>query len=511
MNNKKAITLLLLATMILALVPVIPVSAALDNVLVDGSYTQLVYDQEVSINGSGVTPGSTIELYWDYVQPWDGEAGKIGSASGKPSGLWEIEFDVPEAIAGDHFLWVKDVSTGETIIIDTDQAGDAFTMLPSLELSNDNGLAGEPITVYGYGFNATSDISYILFGNTTLWQNFTTGLPDSDDLGTWEDSVEIPDDWFYSAVTEDYNFTAGDEWGNTAAEVAFTIGASITLDKEEGPTGTVVKITGEGFENVDLDQGDVTFNGTACYIKDAPVTVSGGEFTMSIVIPSDDIWVDEDEITVTDGTNSPTADFEVTGLPDLEADPEFQVQGGRFTVYGTNYSRISGEDVTFYLNGTELGTVETEADGTFEANLRVPAVTSGVYVLYGEMGGDFNINASINYRVGIMLVILSEESAACGELITVTATGFTADGHWNMTIGGERPDPVTESEDCDSEGSLSQEITIPTLPVGVHTVSVYDIEAEIAVETEFEVTHTTALYADPYEVPVVLDVTLSGE
>jgi len=117
----------------------------------------------------------------------------------------------------------------------------------------------------------------------------------------------------------------------------------------------------------------------------------------------------------------------------------------------------------------------------------------------------------MNYRVGIMLVILSEESGPSGSVITVTATGFTEDGHWNMTIGGERPDPVTASEDCDEDGSLSQEITIPTLPVGVHTVSVYDIEAEIAVETEFEVTKTTTMKADPYEVPVGLEVTLTGE
>jgi hypothetical protein len=162
------------------------------------------------------------------------------------------------------------------------------------------------------------------------------------------------------------------------------------------------------------------------------------------------------------------------------------------------------------LNGTELGTVDTESDGTFEVELRVPAVTSGVYELWGEMDS-YNINSSIPYRVGIMLVILSEESGASGSIITVTATGFTADGTWNMTIGGETPDPTDESNDCDAEGSLSQEITIPTLPVGVHTVSVYDIEAEIAVETEFEVTHTTVMEADPYEVPVGLKVTLTGE
>jgi hypothetical protein len=513
MNNKKAITLLILATMLLALVPVVPVLADISPDQMTGTDADLVYDQEVTITGTGVTPGSTIELYWDYVQAWDGEAGKIGADKGLPSGAWEIEFDVPAATVGDHYLWVKDLSTGETVIVTTDNTDDAFMMYPSLELSNENGLQDELITINGYGFNSSSDIEFILFWNWTgpgsdAEYNLTTGLPETDDLGSWEEDYRVPDDqnswdWSYGL----YNITSSDEWGNVALFENFTIGASIELDKDEGPTGTVVKITGKGFDNVNIDQGDVLFNGTECYIKDAPVTVSGGEFTLSCVIPSNGIYVDSEEIVV-NGTAS--AEFEVLGLPEIEADPEFQVQGGRFTVTGTNFTQMAGEDVTFYLNGTELGTEETDADGTFEADLRVPAVTSGVYVLWGEMA-DFEMNASINYRVGIMLVILSEESGPSGGLITVTATGFTEDGHWNMTVGGETPDPVTEEEDCDEDGSLSQEITIPTLPVGVHIVSVYDIEAEIAVETEFEVTDTTVMTADPYEVPVGLDVTLTGE
>jgi hypothetical protein len=512
MNSKKAITILVLATMLLALVPIVPVHAALTtDSLAD---YDVVYDEEVTVTGSGVTPGATIELYWDYVQPWDGEAGKIGSDKGLPSGDFEIEFDVPEAVVGKHYLWIKDVSTGETVKVETDAGvNNELVMHPSIDVSNDNGLQDELITIYGYGFNSSSDVEYIAFWNWTggaidSRYNTTSGLPETDDLGSWEEDYRIPDDqnstdWSYGL----YNISSGDEWANSAIFYNFTIGASITLDKDEGPTGTVVKVSGKGFNNTDIAQGDVTYNGTECYIKDAPISVSGGEFTLSCVIPSNGIYVDTAELLV-NGTAG--ADFEVTGLPEIEADPEFQVQGGRFTVTGTNFTMMSGEDVTFYLNGTELGTEETKADGTFEADLRVPAVTSGVYVLWGEMA-DFEINASMNYRVGIMLVILSEESGPSGAVITVTATGFTEDGHWNMTVGGEVPDPTTESEQCDSDGSLSQEITIPTLPVGVHTVSVYDIEAEIAVETEFEVTHTTVMTADPYEVPVGLDVTLSGE
>ena len=53
MNSKKAITILVLATMLLALVPVVPVHAALATDTVLAADADLVYDQEVTITASG--------------------------------------------------------------------------------------------------------------------------------------------------------------------------------------------------------------------------------------------------------------------------------------------------------------------------------------------------------------------------------------------------------------------------------------------------------------------------
>jgi hypothetical protein len=69
MNSKKAITLLVLATLLLTILPIVPVKAI--AVTSTSSY-DVVYDDTITVLGTGVTAGATVEVYWDAVQPWDG-------------------------------------------------------------------------------------------------------------------------------------------------------------------------------------------------------------------------------------------------------------------------------------------------------------------------------------------------------------------------------------------------------------------------------------------------------
>jgi len=498
MNSKKAITILVLATLLFNLLPISFVSAALTPVDQSGI---VYYDDEVTVTGTGVTPGSKVEIYWDFVQAWNGSAGKVATGTGKPNGAFSVDFDVPEAKGGYHYIWVKDVSTGAI------EPSGYVDVEPSIDLSAEYGLAGDDITVTGYGFNASIDVDKIMFGNATQATSKTTGLGETDEYGTWDATFEIPD-WDYDDY--DVNASANGFW---AMNVTFRIGASIAINKDEGPSGTQVRITGRGFlSGVDLTSAEVTFNGTEMYVKDEPVTTDGdGDFVLDAFIPSTGGNIlDEYDIVVDDGTNAPTIGFEITGLPDIEATPGFQVQGGSFSLSGLNYTLWADQVVEVWLNDTKLGEVKTKADGTWSKNFKVPAVPSGVYPLFAQME-DFNINSTINFRVGLMLVILSEESGPSGQKISLTANGFTEDGTWNMTIGGKSVNEVGESKNVKGDGSIVQIITVPTLPVGVHTVSVLDIDEDIVVETTYEVTKTTVMEADPFEVPLGFNVTLSGE
>jgi hypothetical protein len=48
------------------------------------------------------------------VKAWDGEKGLLNSTETNADGSFEVDFDVPEAVNGDHYVWVKDTGTGET-------------------------------------------------------------------------------------------------------------------------------------------------------------------------------------------------------------------------------------------------------------------------------------------------------------------------------------------------------------------------------------------------------------
>ena len=366
MNSKKAITLLVLATLLMSILPTMSVSAALTPVPLAGT---VYYDDEVTVTGTGVTPGAALEIYWDYVQPWNGSAGKVAAGTGAPSGAFDVDFDVPAGKGGDHFVWVKDVTTGAI-----EPAG-YVNVEPSLDLSTSYGLPGDDITVTGYGFNASEDVTVLNFGNLTgLFTSKVSGLGETDDFGTWDTVFEIPA-WGYG----NYEFNATVN-AITCKNETFRIGASIALNKEEGPAGTMVRITGRGFWPLaDLTSAEVMYNSTAMYVKDETVTTDGdGDFVMDVFVPASGDILDEYQIVVNGtGPYSAAADFEILGVPGIEADPTFQVQGGSFTLTGENYSRWADQSVDVWLNDTKLGTAKTKADGTWTKSFKVPAVTSG--------------------------------------------------------------------------------------------------------------------------------------
>jgi len=522
MNSKKAITLLVLATLILSMLPVIPSQAALGTVNIDSDTGS--YGDDLEVSGAGVTAGATVDIYWDLVQAWDPATGqgKIASAKAFPNGTFKKTIEVPEAVFGKHYVWVKDTNTAESKQATQVNGTDWYKVTPTLVMDPESGLPGDTITVDGYGYGADEDILDLWFANNTIQYSrpMTPATPSTDDLGSWTATWKVP-----SVDKVDYQVNATDGT-HVSANQTFTVGASISLSKVEGPTGTVVKISGRGFDvGAKLDKTNVTITdgvfSIQCYVLDAPVTVDGqGKFTLQCVIPYNDttnaIDIDDDyEIQVEDGPgagvggNKPKAEFDVTGAPGITVTPQYQVQGGTITVAGENYTMVSGKKVLLYLDQTKIGEATTTSSGTFSKTVTVPAVASGTYRLYAEMA-DYNLNGTKKFRVGMMIVILSPDSGATGEQVTLTATGFTADGTYNVTIGGESINEVGASDTVGSDGTISVVLTVPTLPVGVHTVEVLDIDEDITVTTEFEVTDTATITLDPSTVPNEFMVIIDG-
>jgi hypothetical protein len=543
MNSKKAITLLVLTTLLLTLIPIIPVQALeipadggvwteddvtdpsfdpADKVTWPETYTG-VYGDTLAIIGEGVTAGKTVNVYWDSVDSWDGESGLLNGTEAKSSGRFELWFDIPEAVFGEHYLWLQDTNTGDTIVVST-----PISVEPYIDVDPSSGLEGDDITLMGYGYDPDEDITITWNGPIAISPN-----AESNDLGSWTTSFDLP------AVDYDidYEITGEDEADpnvrvNDPTVSLIKRSASITLDTDVGESGTVVRVTGRGFTSNGVITDIIIENGAAIPFS-VPVNwedpddddiSSLGRFTTDIIIPSV-VDVDDDYvIIVTDnGGRTAEADFEVTGLPEISADPEYGVQGSTVAVQGYNWTKISDEEVTLYLrpenwpvdSDIEVETFETDRNGEIEGTFKIPAVASGKYELYAEMDPlDWTLYTDeddlSSFKVGLMIVIISPEDGPTGEVVSLTASGWENGGAYNFNISGNGELIEVDDGFADGSGQISVDFTVPQLPVGVYSIDVKDEANDITVSTEFEVTDVPIVELSPMMAPSGYNVTIEG-
>jgi hypothetical protein len=531
MNSKKAITLLVLTTLILTLVPLTTTQAiAITGVYdeVDGAPGVLtstgVYGDTLIIVGDDVTAGKNVRVYWDAVDDWNGESGLLNSTKAKSSGAYELWFDIPEAVNGDHYLWLEDAQTGDTLVYGTPITVDAY-----VEADPDAGLDGDTITLTGYGYDDEVDIDTITISNVTAIPvpiidadlSTSPGTPETDELGSWTATFKVPDfDDGYEYA--DYEITATDENANSAI-ADFTIGPALTLDMDEGTVGMIIEASGRGFANggtIDfLYIEDSDLNQWTIYEADDDYDISStGKFNKELVIPSVDAVDDDYEIVIEDSDgNIGRVDFEVTGHPGIETDPEYAVQGSTVAVMGYNFTHIDDEEVVLYMvpitgvypgDAVEVDTLETDNDGELSGTFKVPAVASDTYEIYAiqDDWGINNMEDLNSFKVGLMIVILSPDDGPTGEVISVTASGFEANGAFEFNIS----DIEIMSGTVDGDGSISETFVCPILEPGTYMVSVLDGDNDITVTAEFEVTDRAFVETTPTVAPNEYNVTIEG-
>jgi hypothetical protein len=495
---KRKLSVLVIAALILNMIPV-PVNAALSitnvtdqnmNPISSGVYGDLVY-----VFGDGVISGLDVNLYWDIVTAWDGEQGLLNSSIGQPSGAFEIWFEVPEAVKGSHYLWIRDSDTPSH----TDGPV-LFTVNPSMTVTPRSGIKNDPVTINGYGFGDEVDVDPIEFDGSPLTTN--PSVPVTDGVGSWEATFNVPD------ITDaDYDITAEDEDANTAS-VSFKVGPAMTLDLAEGSVGTVVEITGRGFTSSGTVTS-VTLDDIVCKVLDTgDMNInSNGAFTLEFVIPSVGTADKEYILEVTDsGAKSADMDFLVTNITTIELELQFGGPGSRIGITGHNFAAISGLSVVIKFDGTTIETLYTNSNGDISGTIMIPAKSYGNYQVEAEQG-IYNIQVSEGFRVGAILTILAPITGPTGTRVTLTGIGFTPSGKWDAYFGGVS---IFEDEDVSGDTTLSGFFYIPTVESGEHTLTVVDLDADIEVEAAFTVTESTSLSFDPESGPVGFNVSVEG-
>jgi hypothetical protein len=240
MNSKKLITLLVLTTMLIGLVPVVPVRGAiLDTTDMDVENDDKPAWDSVDVGSVGadvprgekghdiyifgpddsVASGFEVMIYWDKIQDWDGEQGHLNTTDVDSDGGFEIWFDVPEAEAGNHYVWIT-ATDQET------KVSFKFEVVPDCDLESSSGLNGDRVYVDFWGFDNNEDIGILFVADVAGdpphqddWNTIPKG-PETLDTGDGEETEF--DDTVNEGMIKPGTFviTLLDDYGNPGGDLA---------------------------------------------------------------------------------------------------------------------------------------------------------------------------------------------------------------------------------------------------------------------------------------------------
>jgi hypothetical protein len=248
----------------------------------------------------------------------------------------------------------------------------------------------------------------------------------------------------------------------------FTVLPYVNIDPEEGPVGTVVTFSGNGFAASQDIQ--VSFLGTASTAKANAV----GSWTLNYTIPATPASGYTFEVEFKEGTlwyDLVGKHFEVT--PKITAPSSGNV-GQTIQVEGTGFaSNEQNIKVIFRRQGTTVdvgGQDKISADnkGSWQAAVVVPAVQGGNYVIDASgpstSAGDVP-EKSFTLGAGILV---DPSSAYVGDTITVKGGGFApGETGIRVTLDGQVASTLTAR----TNGTWESSFVLPASAYGSHTVS----------------------------------------
>ena len=565
--SKRAISILVIATFMMSIFAVIPVKAAV--IAIDAGFPgdgdPYEFGETVIVTGTGVTSGALVNLYWDYVTL----AGQMNSTLGDPSGSFEVWLDVPEAAVGDHYVWVKDVGNnnvdsrritvtplvelspssglkGDDLDVDGHGFGEETVVgiqidpwtrtaeavgtgtgtqtvfnldyFPVVAASETIYLGGAPQVDDGSVYtlvDATGVITFVAApaGAVVITADYDRAAViieastsfETDEFGWFTKAYDIPD---FPYGTYDITATDDDAPVNTYT-ATLTIGASITVSPDEGPTGTVVTVEGRGWTNTETITFREETSLMAIEVVDGDVITvgSGGTFSADVVIP--ELGTEDDYDIEAVGTLTPADSsdgFELNGLPEIVVSPTYGTPGSIITVKGYNFTQIAGTEVELLLinpGSEDLVIAETDSNGNFEDTFMSPAVVFQTYDV--EATDEYSLVATDPFKVGLIALIINPVYGEAGAKLSITGIGF-APGSYNVTFGIK----LYEDYGTVSGGeAISDIFYVPNIEPGTYDMIITDTE-DNEMTVEFRVTAVTEVTLDPATAPNTYNMTIEG-
>ncbi len=318
---------------------------------------------------------------------------------------------------------------------------------------------GDTLTISGTGLTSGALVSaYWDFatGPNVHLLNTTLGNPD----GSFDIEVDVPSD----LVGDHYLWITDIETGIPVKYgTPIFVVPKLTAKPDSGLVGDEITVTGYGFS----DEVDVTidFNGD---VQTTSIETSElGYFTYKFDVPTGTTFDDYDITAVDD--NGWTGVDEYTVGASFTMTPDEGPTGTIISVEGRGWSK--GGTVTFAIPSGDLETLDgediiTESDGTFEAELVMPGVSStGEYTITAtESNSTSPQNTdSDKFEVdGLPKIKLSPGYGPPGQTVTVTGYNFTQDSGAEVTLDFGTVTGL-ETYDLDGNGEFTGTFTAQAL------------------------------------------------
>jgi hypothetical protein len=234
----------------------------------------------------------------------------------------------------------------------------------------------------------------------------------------------------------------------------------ITLDVTEGPVGTEVNISGQGFYS--NRTVDIYYTNISADKLGNTTTSSTGLFSFNFTVPNS-IGGYHTVTAINDKGNLAEAQFKITS--EVFTNLAAAGPGELLAMIGTGFGYRSQVEID--IGSHPITTVKTNDTGDFEVVFNIPGINPGVYDIQAE--DEYNNQAKIKFTVTAN-VGLSLTSGAVGSTVTASGSGFTA-----KTLISVLYDDVTiATTTADNLGRFTISFSIPASDGGSHQIIISD-------------------------------------
>ena len=390
---------------------------------------------------------------------------------GTTAGLANLVFTVPEAARGKHKVTLKfgnDIFDAE------------YTVFPSIELSDDEGIVGSSLTVRGYGFNQNETGIQVFYGGSVAERDIV-----ADKKGNWQSTIKVP-----PSASGNVNIDAeGTTPATDVEDRLFTILPKMEINPTAGGVGTMVAVQGTGYGS---SETGIVIDFDGIQVKTGIAADSRGSWQSSFFVPTSPKGrhrvnsfgevTGEDAVAGIDFSVSPVLKLELTS--GLLGDAI--LVGDEFWVSGIGFEENEGGiQVTF--DGVMVASgIVADAKGSWAVQVSVPMATRGKHVIDASGSTTRSDDVASGTLVVSPYIEINPATGGIGADVSVKGAGFSANQEITISYDGVQ---VLTGQTTDGKGSFTTSFKVPLSKPGDHAVTVTDATASVA-STRFS-TETT--------------------